>query len=569
MRYFNTAITRICLSLCFIILSAAANAVPARPGVRQNLTLTDGTVVNALLVGDEHGHYWLADDGKAYRNEGDIFVEIDLKSTLVKAQERRREVNSRRSRRIMQSGRKQNPSAGYHGRKKGLIILVNFSDVAFKDGHDNDLFMRIANEEGLCEGNFVGSVYDYFYAQSEGQFEMTFDVAGPFTISEKQAYYGENFGKDDTDKHAAEMVIEALYLADDQVNYADYDWDGDGEVDQVYILYAGKNEADGGGSKTIWPHEWFLSEALFAYGDGTGDQTLDDVLIDTYACGSELDYMGKIAGIGTICHEFSHCLGYPDYYDTDYSGGQGMHTWDLMDSGAYNGNGFIPAGFTSYERWVAGWKTPIELTDTTYVSSMKALQDGGDTYVIYNKGHMDEFYLLENRQKVKWDSGIPGSGLLILHVDYNDSIWHENEPNGDPRHQRMTWVAADDKYQYTMYSGVKYFSDKGAADDPFPYDSVNTFNRYTTPAATFYNENIDGTYFLDSSVEDITQNQDGTVSFSFIFPYNGSSPGETGVGVKRIQENVDIWYDLSGRRLDAVPTTPNIYINSGRKKVIR
>ena len=149
----------------FLLLSTVVYAVPARPGQRRDLTLTDGTVVSARLVGDEHAHYWLADDGKAYRSDGDIYVEVDLKSLQEKAQEQRKESNMRRAKRLNGNQPKKTPSSGMTGSKKGLIILVNFSDVAFGDGHDNALYCRIANEENFSEGSFHGSMYDYFYDQ--------------------------------------------------------------------------------------------------------------------------------------------------------------------------------------------------------------------------------------------------------------------------------------------------------------------------------------------------------------------------------------------------------------------
>lgn len=552
------------LLLLFLVISQVAFAVPARPGVRRDLTLADGTVVNALLVGDEHGHYWLAEDGNGYRIKDGLAERVDIERIQKKAQGDKFESNRRRTQRLMKHSPAKVKQNSYLGKKKGLIILVYFSDVPFDDSHNKALYKRIANEKGFREGNFKGSIYDYFYDQSDGQFELTFDVVGPYKLSENQHYYGENFGENNSDKHAAEMVIEALKQADSEVDYSNYDWDGDGEVDQVFVIYSGQNEADGGASDCIWPHEWSLYSASYVYGDGTGMQKMDGVWIDTYACGSELGYTGTIAGIGTICHEFSHCLGYPDFYDTDYSGGQGMFAWDIMDSGSYNGDSFLPSGYTGYERWVAGWKTPVELTDTTHVESMKALQNGGETYVIYNKGNRDEFYMLENRQWVGWDRGIPGRGLLIVHVDYDEKVWLDNGPNDDPDHQRMTWIAADNEYQYMTYEGEDYLTAAGAANDPFPYDTINAFNKNTTPAATLYNANEDGTYFLDASVENITQNQDGTVSFSFL-PYKSK---ETGVAVNRVQEQADVWYDLTGRRLKSAPTSPGIYIKSGRKVVL-
>ena len=549
--------------LFMVLLTAAVNAVPAKPGMTRLLTLTDGTTVKATLVGDEHGHYWLGADGQAYQasERADAFQLVDKADVTMRAQARRSFANQRRIRHL--APRRVGEVGAITGKKKGLIILVNFSKTAFQAANNTALYQRIANEKNFSYGKFKGSMYDYFYAQSDGQFELTFDVVGPVTVSNTQSYYGSNDSYGD-DKHPAEMVIEALKKADSTVNFADYDWNGDGEVEQVYVVYAGKGEADGGASTTIWPHEYSLSAANY-YGDGSGPQTLDGVTIDTYACGAELNgQTGSIAGIGTMCHEFSHCLGYPDFYDTDYSGGQGMGNWDLMDSGSYNGDGYQPAGYTSYERWVAGWKEPIELEVTQSITNMKALTNGGESYVIYNQGHPNEYFLLENRQQSGWDAGIPGAGLLILHVDYDETIWANNEPNNLPSRQRMTWIPADNEYQYTTYQGTKYYSEEGMANDPFPYGSVNAFNKSTTPAAKFYNKNTDGTYYLDSSVEEITRNADGTISFRFkglvnvATPKFSPAPGRyteaQTVSISCSTDGASIYYTLDGTTPSACST---------------
>lgn len=496
-------------------LPISSFAVPAKPGLKRELPLIDGTTVSAILVGDEHAHYWTDAEGNAYQAvSGNVYQRIDLQTVKQRAAERRSAANKQRTRRLVP--RKVGEVGSITGKKKGLIILVNFSDVAFQSANNNALYKRIANEKNFSYGKFKGSMYDYFYDQSEGQFELTFDVVGPVTVSKNQSYYGEN-DSDGNDKHPAEMVIEAIKLVDSQVNFADYDWDGDGEVEQVYMVYADKGEADGGAANTIWPHESTLLAHAVYISDGEGPQKLDGVWINTYACGAELNGIsGEIAGIGTMCHEFSHCLGYPDFYDIDYSGGQGMFVWDLMDSGSYNDDGYRPAGYTSYERWMAGWKEPIELTDAQSISNMGALQDyGSKTYIIYNDGNHDEYFLLENRQKTKWDTDLPGAGLLILHVDYDATVWSKNQPNDDPNHQRLTWIPADNQYQSVTYQGRTYYLEDGAANDPFPYGSVNAFGKNTMPAAKLYNANTDGSYYLGSSVEGITQNSDGTISFRF------------------------------------------------------
>lgn len=518
--YYRQIAMRSMLLFVTAIITLSVSAIPAKPGLKRLLTLTDGTTIEARLVGDEHGHYWLGTDGKAYREttDGKTYQLVDAEQVKQQAQVRRDKINQQRAKR-MPGAKRAAGTSSISGEKKGIIILVNFADdVKFKDGNDNAYFQLIANKENFQDDYFYGSVHDYFYKQSEGKFNLNFDVAGPYTLDHEMAYYGANSGGNDV--HPAEMVIEACKQANKDVDFSQYDWDSDGEVDQVYVIYAGKSENEGGDDDTIWPHEWTLSSAKY-YGDGEGPQTLDGVTIDTYACGSELNGQGAICGIGTICHEFSHCLGYPDYYDTDYSGGQGMGYWDLMDSGSYNGGGYCPAGYTSYERWAAGWIEPIELTTTTKVEYMKALQDEASAYIIYNDGNRNEFFLLENRQFIDWDRGLPGSGLLILHCDYNANVWNNNKPNDDPSHQRMTWIPADNKYESFMYNGEKYYDWEGMMTDTYPYTSNtgqiinNAFSATTTPAAKFYNKNKDKTYFMSGAVLDITQNTDGTVSFRY------------------------------------------------------
>ncbi len=517
------------MTLSLAIVTMAAMAVPAKPGVWKTLKLADGTEVRAQLKGDEHGHYWLTDDGRAYRQMGNtaVFQMVDLTTVRQQAKERRQRVNGQRTRRLAK--RRASASSGYFGKKKGIIILVNFSDKSFEVGHNKALFTSIANEPGFSEDDFCGSMSDYFKAQSGGQFELDFDVVGPVTVSKEQSYYGAN-DDDGNDMYAGEMVCEAVKLAKNEIDdWTPYDWDNDGEVDQVYVVYAGEGEAAGGAASTIWPHAYDLSTAGY-WGDGTGPVSVGTNLeVNTYACGPELSGEGQIEGIGTMCHEFSHCLGYPDFYDTDYSGGWGMDQWDLMDQGSYNGEGFLPAGYTSYERWVAGWSEPVELGDENVtVTDMKSLQDGGEYYIIYNPENRNEYYLLENRQYVGWDVGLPGAGLLILHVDYDENVWASNTPNDDPKHQRMTWVAADNAYQYQTYQGSKYLTWEGLETDPYPYvtknKTNNKFNKDTKPAAKFYNTTLTMSTNMTSSVEDITlDDEEGTISFNYVANYASSS----------------------------------------------
>lgn len=507
-----------------------AYAVPAKR-IWKQLTLENGNTVSAMLVGDEHGHWYVTADGQALSaNENGKYAIMEA-TTLerIKAQraERLEVSNSRRSAR-MSAATMQKAAPLYSGKKKGIVILVNFKDLAMiGDDPQKEFNNRFNTPNYTPAAGYKGSVHDYFYDQSYGMFDLEFDVVGPITVANDMAYYGRNYRNNDL--HPGELVIEAVKAVDDQVNFKDYDWDGDGYVDQVFIVYAGHGEAQGGGSNTIWPHEWDLATTK-SYGDGTGPVTLDGVKINTYAVSCELANAtgSTYDGIGTACHEFSHCLGIPDFYDTNYSA-PGMMSWDLMCEGSYNGpsgpgqsDGECPAAYTSYERMFAGWLTPTLLSEPCYVNDMPAItdfpsdeDDAPRAYIIKNDAYENEYYLLENRQQKKWDAETGGTGLLVIHVDYLASAWINNTVNDVASHQRMTYIPADGSYgtKTTMgYSATK----TDLAGDLFPGSKNKTsLTNSSSPAATLYNANTDGKKFMNKPIEDISENN-GFISFTFM-----------------------------------------------------
>lgn len=512
---------------------ATTFAVPAKR-IWKDIQLKDGSSITVMLVGDEHGHWYLDKDGRAL-NIKDGAVQYLSTSELDKKKEHAQKRMTRANRhRIVKMARARKSSRQkaiiderrpYTGKKRGLVILVNYSDKKLLTTSTKAVFEDQFNKVGYNKNGHVGSVHDYFYDQSYGIFDLEFDIVGPVTVSKKMAYYGQNDENGD-DLHPCELVAEAVKLADKLgTDFSQYDWDGDGEVDQVYIIYAGYGEANAyADENTIWPHEWYLSEG-YQYGDGFGAISIDGVKIDTYAISSELEGSSgsTMNGIGTACHEFSHCLGYPDLYNTNYDGGGGMSTWDLMHSGSYNGpndNGEVPAGYTSYERWMAGWLDPIELSEPCFVKSMPALSDSPCAYIIYNNNNQNEAYMLENRQAKKWDYYIGGAnshGMLICHIDYDANAWYENTVNDDKNHQRMTYFPADNSFG-TYYADYGYSSTfSQTAGDPFPGTKNKTsFTDTTTPAATLYNPEKDGRKFMGKPITDIAESNDGLISFTFM-----------------------------------------------------
>lgn len=574
------------LSMLFAF-GAAANAVPAKK-LQKVITLTNGTQVSVELRGDEYLSWWEGTDGTAYRATADdaVFEAFDLEAQKPAAAARRARAEQGRVARL---ARVKNSLKGaddkmrglggdhitYKGVKKGLVVLVDFKNKKFADGHDLEYYKNVINGKDFSdeEEGYVGSVRDYFLAQSNGQFELDFDVVGPVTMSKNYGYYG-NDGAYQKDEKVYEMIKEACDGIQDKVNLKDYDWDGDGEADQVFFLYAGLGQASGGSAGTIWPHESELRYwpcGVLSYSTGK---------INTYACANELqpETQGSSryisAGIGTICHEFSHCLGFADMYDTTGGGGYGMSVFDVMDQGSYNGNGFVPCNYTAFERIYAGWVEPIELIDPATVKDMKSVSDYGRPFIMYNYKNTNEYFLLENRQNTGWDKGLYGSnGLLIVHVNYVPSRWANNSVNSSAEKiQCCTVVNADGSRENTQYS---------LQGDLYPYEvkgvTMNDeFTDESEPAAKLYTKNSDNSYALGIPITNIKRSK-GSISFLVCGgddknvidnTFNGVVDGINGVTVADKTRDNRI-YSIDGRYLgtDASALGKGIYVVGGKKIV--
>lgn len=573
------------LAACLTLLCFA---IPAKR-IATQLSQPDGSIITAYLCGDEHFHFYIDADGDMLTTDSKGFYVKATTEQVAESKARWREKiakrNEARARRT--DARKVNARKAFGqkdlliGSKKGLVILVNFDDKAMKSVNTRTAFDNQFNQKGYNKNYHSGSVHDYFYDQSYEQFDLTFDVIGPVTLSREMAYYGQNDRNGD-DLRAATMIIEACKLVNQQVNFKDYDWDGDGEVEQVYVIYAGYGEHAGAGTNCIWPHEFSLTEAM-EFQDGNGPIVLDGVRIDTYATSCEL--RGKsgytMDGIGTACHEFSHCIGLPDLYDTDYSGGFGMSYWDIMDSGSYNGRtgyGESPCGFTAYEREFAGWMEITELDEPCSIKEMPYLQGTPVAYKVYNDGNRNEYFVLENRQSTKWFENIVGGdgrlleephGLMIYHVDYNEKAWKENATNDDADHQRLSIVPADGNYgTYSSLYNAYYPTRAQLMGDLFPGSmSVKDFTNtsHTSVGGKLFNRNTDKTYNLNKPITNIFESVFGEICFDFM----GGSESPNATERLSIEESENEYFTVNGLRISQ-PTTSGTYIiknNNKTKKV--
>ena len=354
---------------------------------------------------------------------------------------------------------------------KGLLILVNYADITFNSSNNQLAFDSLANSDNYTYNGATGSCKAYFKAQSNGQYEPNFDVIGPITLPQNSAYYAANDAAGN-DRYVVDFVVDACKGADSLgVDFSQYDNDNNGIVDFIYIIYAGYAESEGAGATTMWPHNWDIISALY-FGYSNTDEyyansetdfklpSFDGKLVNAYACSNELrKATSKRAGIGTICHEFSHVLGLPDYYLTTTEPVTQQRltpgAWSLMGYGNYLNDGNTPPNYSIYDKYYLGWVTPTVLAES---QSLTLYADGETGYMLTrNEKHVDQgayrtdtVYYLENRQLQGWDTYLPGHGMLIWQVIFDEEDWFNNCPNDYvPRYRLISALSTSSPYTTT------------------------------------------------------------------------------------------------------------------------
>ena len=483
------------------------------------------------------------------------------------------------------------------GSPRAIVLLVQFAKRPFKVQPRkafNQYLNSMADKHqdfGNAENRNTGSVKRYFSDMSGGKFKPQFDLYGPITMPKNAAYYGE--GSSSMERYR-ELVSEACTMMDDSLDFSKYDADKDGNVDLVYIIYAGYGESVSSIDSTLWPK---------AFVCGT-DIKKDGKYVRLAGISNELNGRpdGKysstsgllINGVGLFCHEFSHCMGLPDFYPTvspqwttangkqdfDAYDNQGMEEWDVMDNGIYLYNGYSPTAYTAWEREKMGWLTIETLTREGKVE-LKSIDQGGKAYRIKNDKNTsgNEYYIVENIQAKGWNYKLPASGMMVSHVEYVPwafSVFHggDNSVNNIKKHPRMTIVPADgylpssyrkvsDNSNLTAPYMKKKQYDEQLAGDLYP--GKNNINRLTD-AQNMVNYAPWTGGMLNKPIYNIAL-KNGIVTFDFL-------KDQTSTGIELPESatdssNEEKIYTIDGRyvgtNLNALPK--GVYIK-GKKKVV-
>lgn len=494
-------ITLLCLLGCILVMPADMSAKPAYRGPITHIQ-PDGTELTIYRSGDENRKEIRDANGRRlYITDEGWALPVDNVMLLnMRAAEEQDEVGKK----FLFSG----TPFPCEGEPHALVILVEFQDRGFSMDDPNDFYTRLLNEEGFSDYDATGSARDFFVENSKGRFKPTFDVYGPVLLPRKMQYYGANTLIGD-DVRPYQALIDAVTILDSEVEYDKYDLDDDGQIDNVFIVYAGYGEADSPDYNSIWPHSADLD--VFNLGR---EYYFDGKKLNRYGMTNEIDYSYRRPdGIGTFVHEFSHVLGLPDEYCTDYSGSFTGGNYSALDYGSYNNQGRTPPHYTIFQRYSLGWLTPIVPEPGS--SGVYVL----DPIHISNTGLMlptdveNEFYLFENRQLECCDRFIPGHGMVVWHIDFVQEVWDNNEVNNISGHLHVDLVEADYRQ-----------SESTRAGDVFPgINGVREFSSVSRPALLSWSnkpvgfditmiEEVDNKikFMLNAQESKVTQIEDST-----------------------------------------------------------
>ena len=448
------------------------------------------------------------------------------------------------------------------GSPKALVILVEFTDTTFTLPDPKASFNDYLNNEtgnivdrGHGENRNAKGVKGYFKDMSFGQFTPQFDVVGPVKLSHPLRYYGA--GNDNMSR----LIPDACSAVNDSVDFSQYDSNGDGYVDLVYVIYAGHSESEAGNSTDdIWPKSGYSDFGTF---DG---KKVYRYGVNNELNGRETSKNKLINGIGLFCHEFSHTMGLPDIYATSGAPGYnkdnfGMEFWDLMDGGEYVHSGRFPTAYTSWEREVMGWMNVDTLTDTAHVV-LRTIDSKGDSArscKIVNPSVKNEAIYLQNIQNKGWNYYLPGHGLLVYRVSYaSDDVNFADNPNNGSR-PRIVCIPADGKL-----GAIADYADDSTPDNYYADMAGDTYpgtsNVSSIASFTMYSGDA-----LDRPILNIEE--DGNlVSFDYLGKKTPSAINSVMVNDKA----TDRIFNLNGMLMgtDKTRLPKGIYIINGKKIVL-
>lgn len=388
--------------ICWSILSVAG---PADPYLH-TYTQPDGSTVSYYLHGDEHINWMTTENGDVIEIGEDGFVRP---AAMPSEREFERAAIGRRNIAVK-------PRSGTQtGTRHILVVLVQYPDCPFT--------VSKAKFEDFFNGSGAGStdsVKNYYNEQSDGLFSPVFDVYGPVTVANNRATYKNNAQGALADAIGKLVDDGTLTLA----NYVTSSWGSlEYYIEDVIMIFAGHSRASGD-DNGIWPS--MVTGNIYSKGK---------YYVNKFCSAPELQGSSgtTMAGIGHICHEFGHCMGLPDFYDTNISAhgtnvAHGCLSFSIMDRGSYNNFSKTPPPMSMYEKSICGWVNMDEVPKIASSGNMTLYEIGQGSdktraFIIPTDKEGELFiceYRSTNNSVNKWGAGLQKGGLLVFHLDGSD-----------------------------------------------------------------------------------------------------------------------------------------------------
>ncbi len=366
-----------------------------------------------------------------------------------------------------------------------LVLLVDFDDKPreiSREKFEEKLFST-KNDPPL-------SVREYYQEVSSGNFDIDGEVHGWYRADHDYCYYSDDLCQNSiswTLPHSKLLVKEVLNKAKGDVDFNKFA--ANGKLSTLIVVFAGiggddKFYSDCTNSESkhcfnLYPHHAKLDEPV---------ELEAGVTVDSYILMHEL----PIDDVGGYCHEIGHNLGLPDLYISDHSSTV-VGRWCLMALGDRNGDGKSPSHLNPWCKIHLGWAKPTVVTGKLNNYTIPNEPESPQTIyrIDIENSEGEEYFLVENRQKTGFDSALPGSGLLIWHVNESKSVGHF--PNNDPENFFLTLKQADGlndletRIKPDEKPPITETEWEGDPGDAYPGNTENRkFDHYTNPSSKSY-----------------------------------------------------------------------------------
>ncbi|MGI9627638.1 MAG: M6 family metalloprotease domain-containing protein, partial [Longimicrobiales bacterium] len=411
-------------------------------------------------------------------------------------------------------GSRGSPGGGlsplFNGRQKAPGVTGTFYfpvlPILFSDSPSTPPYSADQLQREFFEGpNSRGATITEYYDEISGGRVTLLGATRPWSRSTLEAAVVAGGVSGLAGGRVGPFILGGLARADSSgVDFGLYDNDGpdgvpnsgddDGFVDVLAVVHPTRGaECDNDeNSERIWSHRWTLrSAAGGAFETSTSSNSATNanphIQVDNYTIQPAISCDGvSLNEIGVFAHELGHGFGLPDLYAVGSADHAAVGQWGLMASGAWGCEGRTPerpCHMTAWSKVALGWVDVTELdVDSDHGTlTLGPVESTGRVIRVATHAEPHTYVLLENRQRIGSDRGLPAPGLMVWQIDQEqvEARIRLNRINSDPDRMGVWLRQADGRGDL-----ARAFEGAGDGGDPFPGTSGNrAFHYGSDPAA--------------------------------------------------------------------------------------